>query len=104
MCRPLLLSSVTVEFNLDYEGSFEIIATVKGEPGIDLQFGSFGTITGDIPVAIDWNGDNRQETANVLFHRRRSYLEAGAISSQLLLCPSQCIPFTLDVAIPTAEQ
>jgi cyclic pyranopterin phosphate synthase len=31
LCHPLLLSSVNVEFNLDYDGCIEITATVKGE-------------------------------------------------------------------------
>ena len=39
----------------DYNGVFN--------PGIDLQLGSFGQQAGDVPVAIDWDGDGKQELA-----------------------------------------
>ena len=33
------------------------------DPGIDLQLGPFGQQAGDVPVAIDWDGDGLQELA-----------------------------------------
>jgi lipopolysaccharide transport system ATP-binding protein len=44
-------------------GSWRIDLNHNGifDPGVDLQLGPFGQDAGDTPLAIDWDGDGRQE-------------------------------------------